>query len=63
MTAVEDSVTNEAFSMALAEAMKLSPARSNICSVLNRPFLLVERYDRQLDPRGQLQRLHQEDFC
>jgi len=27
------------------------------------PYVLVERYDRKKDPQGQLQRLHQEDFC
>jgi serine/threonine-protein kinase HipA len=30
---------------------------------LNRPFLLVERYDRVVDDQGRRQRLHQEDFC
>jgi serine/threonine-protein kinase HipA len=43
---VEDSVTNEGFCMALAEAMGLKPAQSKVHAVLNRPFLLVERYDR-----------------
>ncbi len=61
--AVEDSVTNEGFCMALAEAMKIKPAKSKIHSVLNRSFLLVERYDRIVDARGLRQRLHQEDFC
>ncbi|MCK9910391.1 HipA domain-containing protein, partial [Microbacteriaceae bacterium K1510] len=27
------------------------------------PYLLVERYDRQTLPGGQIIRLHQEDFC
>ncbi len=61
--AVEDSVTNEGFCLALAEAMQLKPARSRIHSVRNHPFLLVERYDRTHDAAGRLQRLHQEDFC
>ena len=61
--AVEDSVTNEGFCMALAESMQLKPARSKVHSVLNRPFLLVERYDRIEDAQGNWQRLHQEDFC
>ena len=60
---VEDSVTNEGFCMALAEAMQLNPAKSIVWSVNKRPFLLVERYDRVLDHRGDMQRLHQEDFC
>jgi serine/threonine-protein kinase HipA len=61
--AVEDSVTNEGFCLALAEAMQLKPARSRICSVRNRQFLLVERYDRIINADGRLLRLHQEDFC
>ena len=61
--AVEDSVINEGFCMALADAMQLGPAKSKIHVVLNRPFLLVERYDRVVDAKGHRQRLHQEDFC
>ena len=63
ITAVEDSVINEGFCMALAEAMQLKPAKSKIHQVLDRSFLLVERYDRLIDAQGNLQRLHQEDFC
>ena len=61
--AVEDSVSNEAFCMALAEAMQLKPAKASVHSVMNHRFLLVERYDRWVDTQGQRQRLHQEDFC
>ena len=61
--AVEDSVINEGFCMALAEAMQLKPAKSKVHQVLDRSFLLVERYDRLIDTQGHRQRLHQEDFC
>ena len=61
--AVEDSVTNEGFCLALAEALQLKPAKSKIHSVGDRPFLLIERYDRVADAQGHWQRLHQEDFC
>jgi len=61
--AFEDSVINEGFCMALAEAMQLKPAKSKVHWVLDRSFLLVERYDRLIDAQGQRQRLHQEDFC
>lgn len=61
--AVEDSVINEGFCMALAGAMQLKPARTQVHAVLNRPFLLVERYDRVADAQGKRLRLHQEDFC
>jgi len=60
---VEDSVINEGFCMALAEAMQLKPAKSRVHWVLDRSFLLVERYDRLVDAQGHRQRLHQEDFC
>ena len=60
---VEDSVINEGFCMALAEAMQLKPAKSQVQLVRDRPFLLVERYDRLIDAQGYRKRLHQEDFC
>jgi serine/threonine-protein kinase HipA len=61
--AVEDSVINEGFCMTLAEAMQLKPANSKVHVVLDRPFLLVERYDRVVHSQNHRQRLHQEDFC
>jgi serine/threonine-protein kinase HipA len=61
--AVDDSVINEGFCMALAEAMQLKPAKTRVHLVLDRSFLLVERYDRLIDAQGHRQRLHQEDFC
>lgn len=60
---VDDSVTNEGFCMALAEAMQLRPAGSLIHDVRGRRFLLVERYDRVPDGDGRRRRLHQEDIC
>jgi serine/threonine-protein kinase HipA len=60
---VEDSVMNEGFCLALAEAMQLEPARSKVHIVEDRSFLLVERYDRTIDALGHRRRLHQEDFC
>ena len=61
--ALEDSVINEGFCLALAEALQLQPAKARVQVVLGRPFLLVERYDRVVDAQGRRQRLHQEDFC
>jgi serine/threonine-protein kinase HipA len=60
---LEDTVINEGFCMALAGAMQLNPAQTEVRSVLGRRFLLVARYDRVVDAQGQRQRLHQEDFC
>ena len=61
--AVEDSVFNEGFCLALAEVMQFKPAKSTVRLVLGRSFLLVERYDRLVDAQGRRRRLHQEDFC
>lgn len=61
--AVADSVINEGFCMALAEAMGLKPAKSKIHRVGHHAFLLVERYDRIPGSAHRRQRLHQEDFC
>lgn len=60
---LDDTVTNEGFCLALAEAMQLQPAKSNRHVLQGRQFLLVERYDRLFDPHQQWHRLHQEDFC
>jgi serine/threonine-protein kinase HipA len=60
---VKDSVINEDFCMALAGAMERKPAKSKVHLVLDRWFLLVERYDRLIDVQGRRQRFHQEDFC
>jgi serine/threonine-protein kinase HipA len=70
---VDGSVFNEAFCMALAGALKLDVARTQIQAIAGgaqqRRYLLVERYDRQpvaptLAAAAALsQRLHQEDFC
>ena len=62
---VEGSVFNETFCMALAGALKLDVARTQIQAITDglqqRRYLLVQRYDRQTDFPGL--RLHQEDFC
>ena len=63
IAAAEGSVFNEGFCLALAERLKLSAAKAAIRRVADRVYLLVERYDRQRQPDGSLQRLHQEDFC
>ena len=60
--AVPDSVANEGFCLALAQAMQLPAAAASMHVLDGRSFLLVQRYDRIHDPEG-LQRLHQEDFC
>lgn len=58
-----DTTENEAFAMRLAKDIGLDTADVDIRSVRDRSFLLIKRYDRQVDSEGRPQRLHQEDFC
>lgn len=63
---IEGSVFNEGFCMALARAMGLDAAPTEIRRVQGQPYLLVQRYDRlpvEQTPAAPTQRLHQEDFC
>lgn len=57
------SVENEAFCLALARACGLDAAEATIGIAGKRRYLLVKRYDRFTDPRGEIRRLHQEDLC
>ena len=53
----------EALGLALARKVGLDAAAGRLVQVLDRPALLIERYDRVRASDGSLQRLHQEDFC
>ncbi|HEY4530682.1 MAG TPA: type II toxin-antitoxin system HipA family toxin [Luteimonas sp.] len=53
----------EALGLALARTVGLDAADGQLVDVLDRPALLVERYDRLSAGDGTLHRLHQEDFC
>lgn len=59
----EGLVFNEAFCMKLAACVGLPVARTEIRKGDSIDYLLVERYDRRIDKDGNIQRLHQEDFC
>jgi serine/threonine-protein kinase HipA len=59
----EDLVTNEHLCLQLASKLGLPVAKSSIHTVQGYNYLLVERYDRKIDKEGNLQRIHQEDFC
>lgn len=54
---------NEGFIMRLAAALGLDVAPVELRVVRDRPFLLVQRYDRTQGPDGLVRRIHQEDFC
>jgi serine/threonine-protein kinase HipA len=63
IAAVQDSVLNEAYCMALAQAMGLPTAQAQVLPVGDRRVLLVTRYDRRVGDDGHFMRIHQEDFC
>lgn len=54
---------NEYFCMKLAERMGLPVAKVELRSAEDLIYLLVERYDREIDESGIIHRVHQEDFC
>lgn len=54
---------NEGFIMRLAAAVGLDVAPVEPRVVQDRPFLLVQRYDRTPGAGGRVRRVHQEDFC
>lgn len=58
-----ETVVNEFFSMTLARAAGLPAAGVQLRVVDGMPVLFVERFDRLQDAAGQVQRVHQEDFC
>ena len=59
----EGVVFNEAFCMTLAAEAGLDCAETSIGHIEGIDYLLVERYDRHQSEDGQIQRVHQEDFC
>lgn len=56
-------VHNEAYCMTLAAAVNLPVAAVSTHEVSGIEYLLVERYDRTYDKAGNIERVHQEDFC
>lgn len=59
----QNTVENEAFCMRVASHLGLAVARVETILVDERPVLVVERFDRAVDPDGTIHRVHQEDFC
>jgi serine/threonine-protein kinase HipA len=56
-------VGNEAYCMALADAAGIPSAKTTTHQIGDIEYLLSERYDRTVNENGNIQRLHQEDFC
>ena len=57
------SMANEAFCMKLAKHLGVPVAEVETIEVRGRSVLVVERFDRRVDPDGAVERVHQEDFC
>jgi serine/threonine-protein kinase HipA len=59
---IPDLVQNELFCLTLARTVGLNVPSAEMAATKT-PILLVERYDRLVNPDGSIHRLHQEDFC
>lgn len=53
----------ETFTTALARQVGLPTVNIQFCTLEDRFYVCTERYDRIMDSREELHRLHQEDFC
>ncbi len=60
---VKDSAHNELFCMKLAKLIGIDVPEAMLHFVDETPYYLVERYDRKIDKKGNVTRIHQEDFC
>lgn len=58
-----DSVKTEHFCLRLAAAVGLRVPRTRLLTVEDQEFMLMSRYDRVISADGNIQRIHQEDFC
>jgi len=59
----KDTVVNEAFCMRLAAKMGLLVPEVEIRCLDHLQVYIIERYDREISDKGNLIRIHQEDFC
>jgi len=63
IAAYPNTVENEAFCMRIAKHLGLQVANVETTEVAGRGLIVVERYDRLVQPDGTVERIHQEDFC
>jgi serine/threonine-protein kinase HipA len=56
-------VENEAFCMRIAKNLGMDVADVETIAVGSRRLIVVSRYDRVVAPTGEVERIHQEDFC
>ena len=57
------SIYNEFYCMQLAKQANIMVPDTKIMFANDLPFYIIERYDRTTNKKGELIRLHQEDFC
>lgn len=60
---VKDSVYNEFFCMKLAKMVGIDTPDVFLGFAEEKPYYLIDRYDRQVLEDGRISRIHQEDFC
>lgn len=60
---LKETVFNEFFCMRLAKELGFNVPETEIYWLKDKAYYLIERYDRFVDELGEVQRLHQEDFC
>ncbi len=60
---LENTVINEAFCMNLAHKVGLPVPVAQVVEICGQVVYMVERYDRKRVALGDIERLHQEDFC
>lgn len=63
IAAYPNTIENEAFCMRVAKHLGLRVANVETTEVAGRKLIVVERYDRMVQPDGTVERIHQEDFC
>jgi serine/threonine-protein kinase HipA len=56
-------VENEAFCMRIAKNLGMDVADVEAITIGGRRLIVVSRYDRIVTPTGEVERVHQEDFC
>jgi serine/threonine-protein kinase HipA len=60
---LENTVVNEAFCMNLAQKAGVPVPAAQVVEIGGQQVYMVERYDREHTAFGEIERLHQEDFC
>jgi len=62
-TEFRSSVFNEYFCMRLADIVGLNVPPCEILTIFSDPVFMIQRFDRYVDGKDQMRRIHQEDFC